>query len=548
MRTEQENKEIAQLLFPDVNDSVSDILGMFPKRSLKEGELVTRFAPSPTGFLHVGSVYTSFINRKLADQTDGICILRIEDTDKVREIEGGVDLIINGLKEFGIKFDESIEKGEYGPYIQSRRLDIYKVFAKDMVEKGNAYPCFITKQELEEIRNKQNELGVRTGYYGTWAKWRDASITDIKEALNKKDKFVIRLYSTGKFEEKFSFNDLIKGTVTFSSNDMDAVLLKSDGYPTYHFAHPIDDTLMGVNLALRGDEWFPSVPLHLELFDKLGFKRIQYAHVSPLMKMDGSGKRKLSKRKDPEADAQFFLTNGYPIGALMEYFLNIMNSSFADWRKQNPCLNYSEFQLKLEKFNKAGALFDMVKLTDVSKEYISRLNAEEVYEYVLNWSKKYDSNIANRLTMNKDYCVNIFNIEREGSKVRKDLAKWSDVSMLFEIFFDDLFSRMDKDSVNMDKELQITILRDFLDTLYFGDSKDEWFSKVKSTAIKNGFSADYKEYEKNPSNFKGKVGDVAMILRVAITGRKQSPDLFEAMQVIGEERSRARINEYINSL
>ena len=543
-----EKKEIAELLFPDVKESVDDILKRYPKRKLSEGELVMRFAPSPTGFLHVGTVFTSFINRKLVDQKGGVCILRIEDTDKGREIEGGVQLIINGLREFGIEFDESIEKGEYGPYIQSERLNMYKVFAKDMVRRGTAYPCFITQEELEEIRNKQNELGVRTGYYGEWAKWRDSSIDEIREALNDGKKFVIRLYSTGDFEKKFEFDDEIKGRVTFSSNDMDTVLLKSDGYPTYHFAHPIDDVLMSVNLVLRGDEWFPSIPLHLELFDKLGFERIKYAHASPLMKMDGESKRKLSKRKDPEADARFFLENGYPTDAILEYFLNIMNSNFADWRIQNPKLPYTDFELKLEKFNKAGALFDMVKLTDMCKEYVSRMSAEQVYESALKWAEKCNRELADRLAENREYCISIFNIERDGSKIRKDIVKWSDISSQLEIFFDDLYSNIQKENVGMDKDLQKDILNDFIDTFYFGDTREEWFEKIKSIAVNRGFSIDYKEYESSPEKFKGKVGDVAMIIRIAVTGKKQTPDLYEIMQVLGEDRVKERVTKYINSL
>jgi len=548
MRTEEENREIAQLLFPDVAESVEDIFKKYPKRKLKDSQLVVRFAPSPTGFLHVGSVYTSLINRKLADQTNGICILRIEDTDKKREIEGGVDLIINGLEKFGIKFDESVKKGEYGPYIQSERREIYKVFAKDMIARGCAYPCFASEEELEEIRKKQSESGERTGYYGKWALWRDAKVEDIKEALNEGRKFVVRLYSTGNFNNKFTFNDLIKGNCAFSENDMDIVLLKSDGLPTYHFAHPIDDTLMGINLVIRTYEWFPSVPLHLEIFSKLGFKSIKYAHPAPLMKMDGGSKRKLSKRKDLEADASFFLHQGYPLVGIMEYFLSIMNSNFEDWRIKNPSLPYTAFELKLEKFNKAGALFDMVKLTDVCKEYISRLSAEDVYNFVLEWAKEFDTDIYNKMISNKGYCISIFNIEREGDKKRKDMSKWSDVREQFKIFFDDMFENMKKDVLDMDKELQINILKEFLATYYYGDNSTEWFNKIKKIAQDNGFAVDYKEYEKEPSKYKGKVGDVAGVIRVAVTGRKQSPDLYQVMQVMGDSRVRNRIEKYINNI
>jgi glutamyl-tRNA synthetase len=548
MRTEEENREIAQLLFPDVAESVEDIFKRYPKRKLKDSQLVVRFAPSPTGFLHVGSVYTSLINRKLADQTNGICILRIEDTDKKREIEGGVDLIINGLEKFGIKFDESVKKGEYGPYIQSERREIYKVFAKDMIARGCAYPCFASEEELEEIRKKQSESGERTGYYGKWALWRDAKVEDIKEALNVGRKFVVRLYSTGNFNNKFTFNDLIKGNCTFSENDMDIVLLKSDGLPTYHFAHPIDDTLMGINLVIRTYEWFPSVPLHLEIFSKLGFESIKYAHPAPLMKMDGGSKRKLSKRKDLEADASFFLHQGYPLVGIIEYFLSIMNSNFEDWRIKNPSLPYTAFELKLEKFNKAGALFDMIKLTDVCKEYISRLSAKDVYNFVLEWAKEFDTDIYNRMISNKGYCISIFNIEREGDKKRKDMSKWSDVKEQFKIFFDDMYENMKKDVLDMDRELQISILKEFLATYYYGDNSTEWFNKIKRIAQDNGFAVDYKEYEKEPSKYKGKVGDVAGVIRVAVTGRKQSPDLYQIMQVMGDGRVRNRIEKYISNI
>ncbi len=548
MRTEQENKEIAELLFPEVLETVEDIFKKFPKRQLNENELVTRFAPSPTGFLHVGTVFTSLINRKLVDQNGGVCILRIEDTDKKREVEGGVKLTLDGLKEFGIEFDESIERGDYGPYIQSERLDIYKVFAKNMVAKGNAYPCFINEDELEEIRKKQNELGVRTGYYGEWAKWRNSSIEDIKRELDAKKNFAIRLYSTGNFEEKFEFDDLIKGRASFSFNDIDVVLLKSDGYPTYHFAHPIDDVLMGVNLVVRTNEWFPSVPIHLELFDKLGFERIRYAHASPLMKLENGSKRKLSKRKDPEADTRYFLENGYPTVAILEYFLNIMNSGFADWRLQNPKLPYTDFELKLGKFNKSGALFDMVKLEDTCKEYVSKLSAEEVYDFVKIWAEKYDKQLFTRLSENKGYTVSIFNIEREGKKIRKDIVKWADVLTQLEIFFDDMYVELKKDHVEMEKNLQKDILQDFVNTLYFDDNREEWFEKIKNIAVGRGFCTDYKEFENNPEKYYGKVGDVAMVIRVAITGKKQTPDLYEIIQVLGEGRVVRRINEYMKQL
>ena len=548
MRTDKENKEITELLFPEVKESIEDIFKKYPKRNISDSQLVVRFAPSPTGFLHVGSVYTSLINRKLADQTNGICILRIDDTDKKREIEGGVELIIDGLREFGIKFDENVKTGKYGPYIQSKRKDIYKVFAKDMIERGCAYPCFATEDELEEIRKEQSKSGERTGYYGKWAIWRDAKSEDIKRAINEGRKFVVRLYSTGNFKNKFTFNDLIKGNCTFSENDMDVVLLKSDGLPTYHLAHPIDDTLMGINLIIRTHEWFPSVPLHLEIFDKLGFERIIYAHPSPLMKMDGGNRRKLSKRKDLEADASFFLRQGYPQVGMLEYFLRIMNSNFEEWRIQNPSLSYADFELKLEKFNRAGALFDIVKLIDVCKEYVSRLSADEVYNFVIEWAQKFNQDIYEKMVNYKDYCTHIFNIEREGQRIRKDMSKWSDAVGQFEIFFDDMFDNMKKDSLDMDSTLQKSILTQFLNTYYYEDSSAEWFEKIKRIAQDNGFALNFKEYEKNPLKYKGKVGDVAGVIRIAVTGKRESPDLYQVMQVMGENRVIDRIQKYINNV
>ena len=547
MRSKEENSNLANLLFPSSKETVEDIFLKYPKRNLKPEQFVLRFAPSPTGFLHLGTVYTSLINTKLANQSDGVCILRIEDTDKSREIEGGVDMIINGLSEFGIEFDESINGGEYGPYLQSEREDIYKVFAKDMVARGVAYPCFASEKELEGIRKKQEELGVRTGYYGSFAKWRDASFDDIKTALDEGEEFVIRLYSTGDFEKKFDFDDDIKGRCTFSENDMDIVLLKSDGLPTYHFAHPIDDTLMGINLVIRTTEWFPSVPIHLEIFDKLGFERIRYAHPSPLMKMDGGNKRKLSKRKDPEADARSFLIHGYPIVGILEYFLNIMNSNFSDWRRENPGEPFSEFELKLKKFNKSGALFDMIKLEDVCKEYVARLSAQEVYENVFKWAQKNDTGLVKRMEENRGYCIKIFNIEREGDQIRKDIMKWEDVYEQFNIFFDDLYEELDTAELpeNVEKEDVKKIVEMFLDSYDTEDSTDVWFSKIKDIGNELGYTSDYKAYKENPEKFKGKVGDVAMVLRIALTKKRKSPDLHQVMRVMGRQRVEKRLNTFV---
>ncbi|MDY0097513.1 MAG: glutamate--tRNA ligase [Candidatus Dojkabacteria bacterium] len=553
MTKEQESIDISQLLFPDIKENGKDILKKYPKRDIKNGELVLRFAPSPTGFIHIGNIYTSLVGYILTKRSNGVFILRIEDTDKVREVKDGITQIVKGLKNFGIQFDEGMvnekeSKGEYGPYVQSERKDIYKIFAKDLVSKGLAYPCFCTKEELEAIRKEQTDSGSRTGYFGKWAKWRDANIEDIKKELDLGTPFVIRLFSKGNIENKINTKDLIKGGITLSQNDMDSVLLKSDGLPTYHFAHPIDDTLMGISFVLRGDEWLSSQPLHMEIFNALGFEQLQYGHISPLMKMENEGKRKLSKRKDPELAISYYVEHGYPINAVKVYLLNIANSNFYDWRVQNPEKEILEFELKLEKFNKAGALFDIAKLNDISKECISTLSAQEVYEYVLEWAEKYSSEIHTKLVNQKDYCLSILNIEREGFKIRKDTVKWSDIPNQFEIFFDDMFKNSQKEELEIEKGIQEDILNEFIDTYYFGDDSTEWFSKIKRIGEKHGFCSDYKEYEQNPKKYKGKVGDVAMILRIAVTGRKQTPDLYQVMQVMGESRVRERIKGYINTL
>ena len=539
MRTPEENIQLANMLFPEVKETPEDIEKKYPKRELKKGEMVLRFAPSPTGFLHIGSVFVSLIDRILTNQKGGTFILRIEDTDKTREVEGGINMIVKGLEGFGISFDEGMtgddkSKGEYGPYLQSKRLDIYKVYAKDMIVNGNAYPCFITEEELGEIRKKQEEMGVRTGYYGNWAKWRNASLEEIQQKLNNGEKFAIRLYSTGNMENSFKMQDLVKGNVTLRENDVDTILLKSDGYPTYHFAHPIDDTLMGITLVTRADEWFASLPLHVELFKKLGFELPQYCHFSPLQKLDNEGKsrRKLSKRKDPEADVQYYIDHGYPKEGVKEYLLNVANSNFYDWKVQNPGKISTGFVLKLEKFNKSGALFDIVKLDDMCKDYIATLTAQQVYDMALEWAEVYNKNIAELLKNNREYCINIFNIEREGNKIRKDLVKFEDISTQLDIFFDELLEKEPVDDISekVSKEKQVEILKEYIQVYDTNDDQTQWFEKVKVLASKLGYE---------------KVGDVAMVIRVALTHRTKSPDLYQVMKVMGKEKVMQRLEKYI---
>ena len=553
MRTPEENLKLAQLLFPDLGETPEDMERRFPGRTLPEDAMVLRFAPSPTGFLHIGGVYMAMIESILAKQSNGVSILRIEDTDKNREVSNGAGIIIKGIKGFGIEFNEGMTSedswdGDYGPYIQSSRLNIYAIYAKDLVEKGYAYPCFITSEELEEIRKKQEEMGVRTGYYGQWAKWRNASLEEVKSKLSIGEKFVIRLYSTGNPDNTFHTKDLIKGNLTLRENDMDAVLLKSDGFPTYHFAHPIDDHLMRITHVIRGDEWLPSEPLHKEIFEKLGFKLFPYGHISPLEKLDNGKKRKLSKRKDPEADVLYYIEKGYPKEGVKEYLLNIANSNYYDWRIQNPDKSDNEFTLKLEKFNKAGALFDIVKLDDVCKNYISTLSADEVYSSALEWAEEYDNGIELLLRDNKEYCLKIFNIERGGNKVRKDLVKFEDIKSQLDIFFDELLEPIEDISDRISKEEQKKLLNDYLKIFNIDDNSNEWFEKIKKIAVDNGYCIDRKEYEKDFSKYKGMVGEVAMVVRVAVTHKTKTPDLYQVMQVLGEEVTKDRIGQYLKWL
>jgi len=550
MLTEIERKEIAELLFPNTKDT-EEYIKQYPKRNLPEGSEVTRFAPSPTGFVHMGSIYTSMISKKIANQSKGIFMLRIEDTDKSREIENGVEQISNSLEKYNLVPDEGIlpngeVKGEYGPYMQSQRLDIYRSFAKKLVLGGKAYPCFMSPDELGALRKKQEELGTRIGCYGEYAKGREAKLEDIKKELDNGKAFVIRLKSSGDFNKKFNFKDLIKGSVTFPENDFDSVLLKSDGYPVYHFAHPIDDYLMGTTIITRGDEWLSSVPLHKELYKVLGWEMPKYAHISPLMKIDEEtgNKRKLSKRKDPEANASYYIEKGYPIKGIMEYLLNIANSNFYDWRLQNPDKDTSNFDFKLEKIHKSGALFDFVKFENVCKDIVSKMSAKEVYNLALEWSREFNEDVCEKLTENKEYCLSILNIERGEGKIRKDISKMGDIKKQLEIFFDDTFEELKCPELKTDSK---DILKRYLEVFDINDISQEWFEKIKQVAEEFEYATDRKDFKNNPDKYKGKVGDIAMIIRIAVTKKERTPDLYQITQVLGEEKVRERIGDCMSN-
>ncbi len=541
-----DNKELADLIFPDVKD-VAFYEEKYKARELPEGAIVTRFAPSPTGFVHIGGLYQAEIARKLADQTKGVFFVRIEDTDQKREIENGVEQIIDALRDYDLMPDETIidgkDVGNYGPYQQSKRKDIYKAYAKSLIEKGFAYPCFCTPETLNSIREDQEKAKERTGYYGKWTKCRNMPIDMAAEKIKNGESCIIRLKSPGNPDKKIKHKDVIKGNVDMPENDQDIVIIKSDGLPTYHFAHAVDDHLMGTTHVIRGDEWLPSVPLHLQLFYVLGFKAPKYAHIAPMMKVDGDAKRKLSKRKDPEAAVSYYTEEGIPKQAVKEYLMNIANSNFEIWRKQNPDKAIEEFDLQLNKMGVSGALFDMIKMLDVAKNVISKYSAEEVYDESYNWAENFDPELKEMLD-DKEYALKVLGIERGNVKPRKDIAKWSDVKNAIYYMYDNKFDKngeFEYQKINDKDEIE-KIVKEYFDKYYDEkDDKDTWFAKMKDLAESFGYAREVKEFKANPDNFKGHVGDISTVIRVKITGRCNTPDLYEILKVLGKERIMKRV-------
>ena len=535
-------KDLANLIFPNVKD-VTYYEEKYPKRNLKEGAVVTRFAPSPTGFVHIGGLYQSLIARKLANQTEGVFLLRIEDTDQKREVENGITDIVQSLDRFGIETDEGMineteSKGDYGPYKQSMRKEIYQSYAKYLLEQGKAYPCFCTPEELDEMRSKQENAKVRPGYYGVWAKCRNITVEEAINKIKDGEKYIIRFKSPGREDRKIKHHDVIKGNVDFPENDQDIVIIKADGLPTYHFAHAVDDHLMRTTHVIRGDEWLSSVPLHLQLFHELGFRAPKYAHIAPIMKNDNGNKRKLSKRKDPEAAVSYYDEMGIPKEAVNEYLLNIANSNFENWRRANKDKSIDEFELKLNKMSVSGALFDIVKLLDVGKTVISKFTAEEVYENALKWAQNYDEELEEMLK-DKEYALKVFGIERGNKKPRKDIAKWSDIKDNIEYMYDNKYFSKKQDypyQVINDKKDINKILELYIEKYYDeNDDKQTWFNKIKELSGELGYAKEVKEYKANPDAYKAHVGDVSTVLRVALTSRTNTPDMYEIMQVLGKE-------------
>lgn len=548
--------KLAELLFPNVTETIEDLEKKYPERALKEGARVTRFAPSPTGYLHIGGLFGALVDVLTARATGGVAFLRVEDTDKKREIDDGVSAIINGFDSFGVDFDEGVtgfdsEKGAYGPYTQSKRAEIYHIVAKELVQKGLAYPCFCTAEELTGIRQEQEKGDALIwGYFGKWAKCRDLTLEEIEANLKEGKPYVLRFRSDGQEDKRIFFDDIIRGKIEMPENIIDEVLLKSDGIPTYHFAHACDDHFMRTTHVIRGEEWISSVPKHIALFKACGFRVPKYAHTPQVMKIDEEDgtKRKLSKRKDPEAAVSYFVEEGFPKESLIEYLLTLLNSNFEDWRRANPTADAFSFPFNLKKMSPSGCLFDLVKLNDVSKNVISVMNAQTVYDYIAQWAQKYDNDFFEAFTKNPEFSKNMVNIDRESNKPRKDIAKWSEVKEYYSYMFDEYYKPEFVLPENISKEDAKAILESYINVFEDTDDKDTWFSKIKDLCEPLGFTPNVKEYKKTPELFKGHVGDVSTVIRLAVTSRRNTPDLCSIMNLLGKEKVLERIRNVLKTL
>ena len=545
-------KDLADAIFPDITKTIEDYEKEYPARNLEEGAKVTRFAPSPTGYMHLGGFYQAIIDYMLAKNSKGLFYLRIEDTDTKREVKEAVDLIYDTLNHYNIIPNESEYNGEikgnYGPYFQSERKEIYHTFIKHLIEIGRAYPCFCTKEELDELREHQESRKFRTGYYGRYAKCRLLPIEKQIEKINNGEDFVIRFKSKGNFDLKFKTEDQVKGTLELSQNDEDFVIMKSDDkLPTYHFAHVVDDYLMHTTHVVRGEEWLSSLPKHLELFNAFGFKTPKYVHTPLLIKKDGNSVRKISKRKDPEASMTYYKDDGYPALSVIEALMTIINSNYEEWHTANPDKRFDEFEYNPKKMSSSGAFFDLDKLDNISKNIISKMTKDEVFDYLDEWTKEYDPEFNAIINKDVDYTKAILNIEREQKKPRKDFGKWKDVKPAIWYMFNELFNNTELSYEwgkinNSDdiKEILNTYINDYYDV---NDDKDTWFNKVKELTEKLGYTSDMKAYKENPDNFKGSVADVSTVIRVAVTTKSMTPDLYEILKLLGKDEILRRINK-----
>jgi len=541
------NKELANLIFPNIDKTVEDYRKIYPERNLEEGAKVTRFAPSPTGFVHLGGLYQAVIDQLLAKSSKGVFFLRNEDTDKVRELDGALKIILSTLEYYKIMPDEyqSQDKivGNYGPYTQSERKEIYQAFMKHFIEIGRAYPCFCSKEDLENLREKQNAEKVRTGYYGKYASCKNLTVEESAERIKNGEDFIIRFRSIGSDEKRFTFKDLVKGEVEFPENDLDIVIMKKDGLPTYHFAHLVDDYLMGTTHVIRGEEWLSSVPVHVELFRTLGVKPPKYIHTPLIMKKEGNNVRKISKRKDPEASMSYYREHGYPEIAVIESLMTIINSNYEEWHTANPDKTYLDFNYEPKKMSSSGALYDLDKLINISKNIISKMTKEELCDKAYHWACTYSRELKDLIEQDKEYFMDVINIERVQKKPRKDIAKYDEIIENVWYMYDDLYENRDKvyeyQTITEKEEIQ-KIITTYMEKYYDTSDKELWFEKIKSLCDELGYASNMKEYKQEPEKFKGSVADVSTVLRVALTSKSMTPDLYEIMKLLGRERIEKR--------
>ena len=542
------NKDLANVIFPNITKTISDYEKMYPERNLSEGACVTRYAPSPTGFMHLGNFMSTIIDYIVAKNSNGIFYLRNEDTDKAREVEGAVEFIMDILNEYKMYADEYEYKGKivgnYGPYIQSERKEIYHAFIKHLISIDRAYPCFCTTEELSEMRENQEAMKVRTGYHGKFARCSRLSVDEAIDRIKNGEKYVIRFRSNGDFENKIEFDDLRQGKLFLNENDIDEVIMKSETMlPTYHFAHVVDDHLMHTTHVVRGEEWLPSAPKHIQMFNAFGFEPPKYIHTPLIMKKDGDSVRKISKRKDPEARMTYYSEMGYPTLAVIESLMTIINSNYEEWHRDNPDKKFTEFSFSASKMSTSGALYDLMKLDDISKNIISKMSKDELYEESLNWANKYSEDLKKLIEKDPEYYKSIINIEREQEKPRKDIAKYSDIENLIWYMYDDIYESREKEfewkNINDIEEIK-KILNVYLDKYIELNDKEVWFNNIKLMCDELGYASNMKEYKKEPEKFKGNVADVSTVLRVALTSKSMTPDLFEIMNLFGIDRIKNR--------
>lgn len=550
-------KELAELIFPNITKTIEDLEKIYPKRNLPEGAMVTRFAPSPTGFLHTGSLFTSLVSARFAKQSGGVFYIRLEDTDTKREIAGSGESLIEQLAVFDVIPDEgyisdSKEIGSYGPYKQSQRSEIYNTVIKHLISIGRAYPCFCSAEELAELRKVQEANKEIPGYYGKYAKYRDLSVDEAINKINNGDPYIIRFKSMGDHNNKIFVHDEIKGDLELTENDQDIVILKSDGLPTYHFAHLVDDHFMRTTHITRGEEWLSSLPIHLELFDTMGYERPKYAHLPVIMKVENGNRRKLSKRKDEEAAVSYFLEQGYPKYGFIEYLLTIANSNYEAWRDENLDKDFYDFKLQFDKMSLDGALFDIAKVANISKERMAYKKAKDLCEEVKAWALTYNKEFYDKIVSNEEFFISILNIEREKEKPRKDYAKYSDIYPIISFFYDDIYNNIDKSNLEwnpvMNKEDIKAVLTDYSNSINMELNEEEWFNSIKELAVRHGFADNVKVWKKDKEAYKGHVGDVSEFLRIALSGKKNSPNLYCVIQILGKDKVISRINDTLKEI